>query len=304
MDIAASILAEAVRAGTPLMLATLGEIYCERSGVLNLGLDGVMTMGALAGFAATWLTGSVWIGLAAAMLVGGLFSLIHAFTSISLGVNQTVSGLALAMLGTGVSSLLGAKYVGQPLRDSLPTLQIPVLSEIPLAGGLFCHDPVVYLGIVLSILMWLILFKTRLGITVRAVGEKPEAADAAGVNVYLVRYLCVFLGGVLGGLGGAYVTLSYTPGWREGVMMGRGWIALALTIFSLWNPLGSLIGAYLFGGVEVLQFHLQEYGVPASLLGTLPYVSTIIVLVASSLGLLRKRLGAPAALGIPYRREG
>jgi simple sugar transport system permease protein len=244
------------------------------------------------------------MGLVAAMVAGGLFSLVHAFTSISLGVNQTVSGLALAMLGTGVSSLLGVKYVGQPLRDSLPILKIPVLSEIPLAGGLFCHDPVAYLGMALSIVMWLVLFKTRIGIIVRAVGEKPEAVDAAGVNVYLVRYLCVFLGGLLGGLGGAYVTLSYTPGWREGVMMGRGWIALALTIFSLWNPLGSLIGAYLFGGVEVLQFHLQEYGVPASLLGTLPYISTIIVLVASSLGLLRKRLGAPAALGIPYRREG
>jgi len=304
LDITASILAEAVKAGTPLMLATLGEVYCERSGVLNLGLDGVMTIGALTGFVATLVTGSVWIGLVSAMIAGGLFSLIHAFTSISLGANQTVSGLALAMLGTGVSSLLGAKYVGQPLTDRLPVLQIPVLSEIPFAGGFFCHDPVMYLGMVLSIAMWFILFKTRLGIVIRTVGEKPEAADAAGVNVYLIRYLCVFLGGMLGGLGGAYVTLSYTPGWREGVMMGRGWIALALTIFSLWNPIGSMLGAFLFGGVEVLQFHLQEYGVPASLLGALPYVATIIVLAVSSIGFMKKRLGAPAALGSPYRREG
>ncbi|MEM2089336.1 MAG: ABC transporter permease [Thermoproteota archaeon] len=303
MDITASILAEAVKAGTPLMLATLGEVYCERSGVLNLGLDGVMTVGALTGVAATLVTGSVWMGLVSAMIAGGLFSLIHAFTSVSLGANQTVSGLALAMLGTGVSSLLGAKYVGQPLPDRLTLIQIPVLSEIPFAGGFFYHDPVVYLGIVLSIVMWFILFKTRLGIVIRTVGEKPEAADVAGVNVYLVRYLCVFLGGMLGGLGGAYVTLSYTPGWREGVMMGRGWIALALTIFSLWNPVGSVVGAFLFGGVEVLQFHLQEYGIPASLLGALPYAATIIVLVVSSIGFMKKRLGAPAALGKPYRRE-
>ncbi|MGQ9597140.1 MAG: ABC transporter permease [Thermoproteota archaeon] len=304
MDITALILAEAIKAGTPLMFATLGEVYCERSGVLNLGLDGVMTVGALAGFVATLVTGSIWIGLFSAMVSGGLFSLIHAFTSISLGANQTISGLALAMLGTGISSLLGAKYVGLPLPDRLLVLQIPVLSEIPLIGGLFCHDPIVYTGIVLSMFMWFVLFKTRLGIVIRTVGEKPEAADTAGINVYLVRYLCAFLGGMLGGLGGAYVTLSYTPGWREGVMMGRGWIALALTIFSLWNPIGSMVGAFLFGGVEVLQFHLQEYGVPASLLGTLPYAATIIVLMMSSIGFMKKRLGAPAALGSPYRREG
>jgi ABC-type uncharacterized transport system permease subunit len=304
LDIAASILEEAVKAGTPLLLATLGEVYCERSGILNLGLDGIMTVGALAGFAATWATGSVWAGFLAAMVAGGTFSLIHAFTSISLGVNQTVSGLALTMLGTGISSLLGAKYVGLPLRDRLLPIRIPVLSETPVLGGLFRHDPLVYMSMALAIVLWYVLFKTRLGVIIRAVGEKPEAVDAAGVNVYLVRYSCVFLGGVLGGLGGAYVSLCYTPGWREDIMMGRGWIALALTIFSLWNPIGSMLGAFLFGGVEVLQFHLQDYGVPASLLGALPYVATIIVLVVSSIGFMKKRLGAPAALGSPYRREG
>lgn len=303
MDIAASILAEAIRSGTPLLLAILGEIYCERSGVLNLGLEGVMTVGALVGFVATLATGSVWIGVFSAMIAGGLFSLIHAFTSISLGANQTVSGLALTMLGTGVSSLIGGKYVGQPLPERLQAFQIPVLSEIPLVGGLFVHDPIVYLSIVLSIVMWFILFKTRIGIIIRAIGEKPEAADAAGVNVHLVRYLCVLLGGFLGGLGGAYVTLFYTPFWKEGIIRGRGWIALSLTIFSLWNPFGSIIGAYLFGGVEVLQFYLQEYRVPASLLRTLPYVTTMIVLTISSIGFVRRRLGAPAALGKPYRRE-
>ncbi|MEM1548897.1 MAG: ABC transporter permease [Thermoproteota archaeon] len=304
MDIAASLLAEAVKAGTPLLFATLGEVYCERSGVLNLGLDGIMTIGALTGFAAACITGSVWLGFLAAMVAGGVFSLIHAFTSISLGINQTVSGLAIVMLGTGISSLLGKKYVGLSLSDRLMPINIPVLSEIPVLGGLFCNDPLAYAGVVLAIVMWYILFKTRIGIIIRAVGEKPEAVDAAGINVYLMRYVCVFLSGVLGGLGGAYVSLYYTPGWREGIMMGRGWIALALTIFSIWNPIGSVFGAFLFGGVEVLQFHLQEYGIPASLLGALPYVATIIVLIVSSFGFVKKRLGAPAALGKPYRREG
>lgn len=303
MDIAASLLAESVKAGTPLLFATLGEVYCERSGILNLGLDGIMTIGALAGFAATWITGSVWLGLLVAMIAGGLFSLIHAFTSVSFGVNQTVSGLAIVMLGTGISSILGKRYVGLPLRDRLMPITIPVLSEIPVLGGLFCHDPLAYTGIVLAIVMWYVLFKTRIGVIIRAVGEKPEAVDAAGVNVYLIRYMCIFLSGVLGGLGGAYVSLYYTPGWREGIMMGRGWIALALTIFSIWNPIGCIFGAFLFGGVEVLQFHLQEYGVPASLLGALPYAVTIIVLVMSSFSFTRRRLGAPAALGKPYRRE-
>ncbi|MCS7138609.1 MAG: ABC transporter permease [Crenarchaeota archaeon] len=303
MDIAASLLAEAIKAGTPLLFATLGEVYCERSGVINLGLEGIMTIGALTGFATTFITGSIWMGFLAAMLAGGVFSLIHAFASISLGVNQTVSGLATVMLGTGISSLLGKRYVGLSLRDRLMPMTIPFLSEIPVLGGFFRHDPLAYAGIVIAIVMWYVLFKTRIGIIIRAVGEKPEAVDAAGVNVYLVRYICVFLGGVLGGLGGAYVSLYYTPGWREGIMMGRGWIALALTIFSLWNPIGSVLGAFLFGGVEVLQFHLQEYGVPASLLGALPYVVTIIVLTTSSFGFMRRKLGVPAALGKPYRRE-
>jgi simple sugar transport system permease protein len=294
----------AVPAGTPYLFSTLGEIYAERSGVLNLGIEGMMIMGAVTGFGVAMATGNPWLGILAAALVGGLLSLIHAFVSITLRANQIVSGLALTMLGLGLSGLLGKRYIGLPLRARLEEVPIPLLSEIPFLGPLlFDHDPMVYLSLVLVPVMGFILFHTRIGISIRSVGENPATADAMGVNVYRIRYLCVFVGGVLAGLGGAYLSVVYTPSWIEGMTAGAGWIAIALTIFSLWNPYRALLGAYLFGGVKVLQFRLQPLGISPNLLNTLPFILTILVLLAATGQVVRQRIGMPAALAIPYARE-
>jgi len=293
----------AIPAGTPLLLGTLGEIYAERSGVLNLGVEGMMIMGAVAGFGTTLATGNPWLGLAMAALVGGLLGLIHAFVSITLRANQVVSGLALTMFGLGLSGLIGKRYVGTPLPFRLRSFPIPVLSDIPILGPLlFQHDPLVYVSLALVPLLWLILFKTRAGISIRSVGESPATADALGVNVYLVRYLCVFLGGILAGLGGAYLSVVYAPAWIEGMTAGAGWIVIALTIFAMWSPTRALLGAYLFGGVKVLQYRLQPLGISPNLLNMLPFAFTIIVLLAGTGEVIRKRIGAPSALGIPYAR--
>jgi len=294
----------AIPAGTPLLLGTLGEIYAERSGVLNLGVEGMMIMGAVTGFGVTLTTGNVWLGIAVAALVGGLLALVHAFVSITLRANQVVSGLALTMFGSGLSGLIGKRYVGIPLPFRLRSLSIPLLSDIPILGPvLFRHDPLVYLSLALVPLLWFVLFKTRAGISIRSVGEAPATADALGVNVYLVRYLCVFFGGILAGLGGAYLSVVYAPAWVEGMTAGAGWIVIALTIFAMWSPTRALIGAYLFGGVKVLQYRLQPLGISPNLLNMLPFIFTIIVLLAGTGEVIRKRIGAPSALGIPYARE-
>jgi ABC-type uncharacterized transport system permease subunit len=294
----------AIPAGTPLLFGTLGEIYAERSGVLNLGVEGMMIMGAVTGFGVTLATGNVWIGVALAAMAGGLLGLIHAFLSITLRANQVVSGLALTMFGLGMSGLIGKRYVGIPLPCRLRVAPIPLLKEIPFLGPiLFQHDPLVYLSLLLVPLLWFVLFKTRAGISIRSVGESPATADALGVNVYLVRYLCVSLGGVLAGLGGAYLSLIYAPAWIEGMTAGAGWIVIALTIFAMWSPGRALIGSYLFGTVKVLQYRLQPLGVSPNLLNMLPFIFTIIVLLAGTGEVIRKRIGAPSALGIPYARE-
>ncbi len=294
----------AIPAGTPLLLGTLGEIYAERSGVLNLGVEGMMIMGAVTGFGVTLTTGNVWLGIAVAALVGGLLALVHAFVSITLRANQVVSGLALTMFGSGLSGLIGKRYVGIPLPFRLRSLSIPLLSDIPILGPvLFRHDPLVYLSLALVPLLWFVLFKTRAGISIRSVGEAPATADALGVNVYLVRYLCVFFGGILAGLGGAYLSVVYAPAWVEGMTAGAGWIVIALTIFAMWSPTRALVGAYLFGGVKVLQYRLQPLGISPNLLNMLPFIFTIIVLLAGTGEVIRKRIGAPSALGIPYARE-
>lgn len=293
----------AIPAGTPYLYATLGEIYAERSGVLNLGVEGMMIMGAVAGFGVTLNTGNPWLGILAAALIGGLLALVHAFASITLRVNQVVSGLALTMLGLGMSGLWGRRYVGTPLHARLRETPIPILSDIPLLGPLlFKHDVLVYLSFVLVVVMGFILFYTRPGITIRSVGENPATADAMGVNVYLVRYVCTFIGGVLAGIGGAYLSVVYTPAWIEGMTAGAGWIAIALTIFALWSPFRALFGAYLFGGVKVLQYRLQPLGISPNLLNTLPFILTILVLLAATGEVQRRRIGMPAALGIPYTR--
>ena len=292
-----------IMAGTPLLLGTLGEIFAERAGILNLGVEGMMIMGAVAGFSVTHLTGNILVGVLFAALVGGLLSLIHAFVSITLRSNQVVSGLALTMFGLGLSGLIGRNYIGIPGK-SLKVMPIPGLKHIPILGRiLFQQDPLIYLSLILVPILWFLLFRTKAGIVIRSVGEDPSVADSMGINVYLIQYLCVILGGALAGLGGAYLSLRLAPAWIEGMTAGRGWIVIALTIFAMWNPSRALIGAYLFGGVEVLQFRLQPLGIPPSLLGMLPYLATIIVLLIGAEETIKKKMGAPAALGLPYSRD-
>ncbi|HDJ26041.1 MAG TPA: ABC transporter permease, partial [Candidatus Bathyarchaeota archaeon] len=305
MDLVGHMLHVAIRSGTPLLLAALGEIFAERSGVMNLGIEGMMLIGAITGFAVALGTGQPWLGLLAACVAGLLMSLVHAFISISLYANQVVSGLALSMLGLGLSSLVGHAYVGVALPSRILPSPIPGLADLPVVGpALFYQDPIVYLALGLAVASWFVLYKTKWGIMIRATGDDPAAADAMGVNVYLVRYICVAFGGALAGLAGAYLSLVLTPAWIERMTAGRGWIAFALVIFALWDPLKAILGAYLFGATEALQFFIQaSLGVDATLLGMMPYVATILAMLVAASEVLRKRLGAPAALGKPYIRE-
>ncbi len=298
------VLRAAIPAGTPLLFGTLGEVTAERSGVLNLGVEGMMIVGAVTAFGVTQSTGNIWLGVAAAALVGGILALVHAFASITLRVNQVVSGLALTMLGLGLSGLVGKRYIGMPPRTRFAPLAVPGLSDLPIIGPLFFrYDPLVYLAIALVPVLWFILYKTRWGITLRSVGESPATADALGVNVFRVRYLAVFFGGLMAGVGGAYLSVVYTTAWIEGMTAGAGWIVIALTIFAMWDPVRALLGAYLFGGVRVLQYRLQPLGISPNLLNMLPFIFTILVLLVSAGEAMRKRIGAPEALMQPYMRE-
>jgi simple sugar transport system permease protein len=241
------------------------------------------------------------------MFAGGCLSLLHALMVITLKVNQIVSGLALTIFGTGLSSLLGASMIGMPAPVTFPKIAIPLLSSIPFIGPVvFDNDVLVYLSLVLVLAFWLLIYKTRHGLRLRAVGENPGAADAMGVNVFAFRYFYVLVGGMLAGLGGVYLSLVYNASWLDNMTAGRGWIAVALVIFATWNPVRALIGAYIFGGVEALIFHLQALNItsiPSFFLVMLPYVLTVIVLVWSTRATNRRRIGAPGALGIPYERE-
>ncbi len=299
-----SVLQATIPAGTPLLYGTLGEVTAERSGVVNLGVEGMMIMGAVTAFGVAQATGNPWLAIAAAALVGGLLSLVHAFASITLRVNQVVSGLALTMLGLGVSGMMGKRFIGMPPRVQLKPIPIPGLSEIPVLGPLlFQHDVLVYISLLLVPVLWFMFYRTRWGITLRSVGESPATADAMGINVFRVRYLAVFFGGLMAGIGGAYLSIVYAPAWIEGMTAGIGWIVIALTIFATWDPARALLGAYLFGSVRVLQFRLQALGISPPLLNTLPFILTILVLMISAGEAMRKRLGAPAALMQPYTRE-
>ncbi|MFL5732091.1 MAG: ABC transporter permease [Chloroflexia bacterium] len=301
-----TVLAAAIAAGTAILFACLGEVLCERAGVLNLGVEGMMLLGALGGFAAAQWTGNAWVGALAAMLVGGLLSLVHAFFTITLQANQIVSGLALTLFGGGLSSFLGQPLVGQPAAAKFDKLPIPVLADIPIIGPILFHqDALTYLSFLLVPLLWAFIYRTRPGLNLSAVGESPATADAMGINVAGLRYLYVVLGGMLAGLGGAAISLASNPGWTENITAGRGWIAIALVIFATWNPARAALGAYLFGGVEALQFRLQSEGTNVSpfFLNMLPYLFTIAVLVLATRETVRRRVGAPAALGLPYVRE-
>lgn len=308
-----SILAITIRAGTSLLFATIGEIFTERSGVLNLGVEGMMIMGAVCGFAAAFHTGNVWVGVVTAIMVGGLLALIHAFLTITLRADQTVSGLALTIFGSGLASFLGQRLGpgGKPLVGMIgpkfAKLPLPGLSQLPVIGmPFFQQDVLTYLLYILVPVAWFYLYKTRPGLHLRAVGENPQTADAMGVHVTGTRYLYTVIGGMLVGLGGAHLSLAYTPGWTENLTAGRGWIAIALVIFSTWDPVRAVLGAVLFGGINAVQFRLQAAGttIPAPFLGMLPYVFTILVLVIITWWeAFSKRVGAPAALGLPYVRE-
>jgi general nucleoside transport system permease protein len=301
-----AVLAAAVRAGTPVLFATLGEIFAERSGVLNLGVEGMMLVGALAGFVFTARTGNPWFGAVAAAAAGAGLGAVHAVLSVTLRANQVASGLALTIFGTGVSAFLGRGYVGVP-GTGFQAISFPLLGQLPAIGPvLFQQDPLVYLSYLAVPAAWYTLYRTRWGLQVRAVGESPEAADAMGVDVARLRFACVVLGGTLAGLGGTFLSTAYTSMWIENMTAGRGWIAVALVIFATWDPLRAAFGAYLFGGVNALQLALQATGtgVPTYLLLMAPYAFTIAVLMVASQGAARKRLGAPAALSVPYTRTG
>jgi ABC-type uncharacterized transport system permease subunit len=298
-------LRRALAYGTPLLLGTLGEIYAERSGILNLGVEGMMILGAFVGFLTAFTTGNPWLGFLMGAIVGGAASLIHAFLSISLGAIQVVSGLALTFFGLGLSGVLGQGWEGRPLKVSLTVISVPYLKDIPILGSIVFTEQniVVYAGIGFALLLWFLLFRTSWGITIRSVGENPATADALGIRVNLIRYLCAILGGVLAGMGGAYLSIVYRPSWTQGMTGGMGWIVIALTIFSVWHPLAALGGSYIFGSLFYLSFRLQPWLSP-ELLTIVPYLFTILApMLLNVHKKLRRRMGAPAALGISYRRE-
>ena len=299
MEIAESILLTIATAATPLLIAALGELVVERSGVLNLGVEGMMVMGAVCGFAAAATTGSPWIGMLAGILAGAVFSLLFGFLTLSVATNQVATGLSLTILGLGLSGMIGESFVGQA-GIRLPNLHIPGLSDIPLIGRLiFGQDPIFYISIALTFgVMWF-LFRTRTGLTLRSIGDNHGSAHALGIPVIRYRYLAVMFGGACAGLAGAHLSLVYTPQWVENMTAGRGWIALALVVFASWRPLRVLAGAYLFGAVTIGQLHAQAlgFGIPSQLLSSLPYLATIIVLVLISRNRRLTMMNTPASLG-------
>jgi len=302
MGIAESILLTIATAATPLLIASIGELVVERSGVLNLGVEGMMVMGAVCGFAAAMVTGSPWIGILAGILAGAAFSLLFAFLTLSVATNQVATGLSLTILGLGVSGMVGESFVGSA-GTKLPSLHIPVVSDIPLVGRLlFGQDPIFYMSIALTFgVMWF-LFRTRTGLTLRSIGDSHSSAHALGIPVIRYRYLAVVFGGACAGLAGAHLSLVYTPQWVENMTAGRGWIALALVVFASWRPLRVLAGAYLFGAVTIGQLHAQAlgFGIPSQLLSSLPYLATIVVLVLISRNRRLTMMNTPASLGLAF----
>jgi simple sugar transport system permease protein len=312
------ILQAGVTTGTVLLFATLGEIFAERSGVMNLGVEGMMLIGAMTAFSVAVKTGNALLGLVMAMLVAGLISQIHAFIAIALQADQVVSGLSLTFLGTGISLVFGEGLSKAGTISLLPVYTIPLLSQIPILGSIFFTNQsiLVYVGYLLTPAAWYFINRTRPGLHLRAVGEYPSAADALGINVFRTRYLYVFVGGLLAGLAGATISLAISPGWfSELTTGGQGWIAVGLVIFAQWDPFRAMGGAYAFGALRRLILDIQG---PTTIFGLknafyynpylgfflqmLPYAFTVIVLVIGSREAMRKRLGAPAALGNPYIR--
>jgi simple sugar transport system permease protein len=312
------ILSAGVATGTVLLFAALGEIFAERSGVLNLGVEGMMLIGAMSAFSVANSTGNAWLGILVAMIAAGLISQIHAYIVITLQADQVVSGLALTFVGTGISLVLGEGLSKAGTVAQIPSLSLPLLSQIPFLGPIFFTNQsiLVYLGYLITPLAWYYINHTRPGLHLRAVGEYPSAADALGINVFQMRYGYVFVGGMFAGLGGAALSLAISPGWfSELTTNGQGWIAVGLVIFAQWDPIRAAFGSYAFGALRRLILDIQG---PLTLFGLdnpfyynsylgfflqmLPYAFTVIVLVIGSRESIRKRLGSPAALGNPYIR--
>lgn len=302
MDAYALLFASTLSAGTVLALAALGLLINEKSGIVNLGAEGMMLCAAIAGFAATVHTGNTWMGFGAGMLAGALLAAIFGGLVIWFNTNQYATGLALSLFGAGFSAFVGLGYVQAKLPE-LPKYSIPGLADLPLVGpALFTLHPLVYGAIVLAALMVWFLYRTRAGLVLRSVGESPSSAHALGYPVRRIRLMAVMFGGAMCGLAGAFISVVYTPLWVENMVSGRGWIALALTTFATWRPARVLLGAYLFGGVTMLQFHLQATGVqvPSQILSMLPYLATIVVLVLISRNPTWIRANMPASLGKPF----
>ncbi|GGF05847.1 ABC transporter permease [Aliidongia dinghuensis] len=302
-DTLVSLLATTLTAATPLLLAAIGELVVERAGVLNLGVEGMMLTGAVSGFAAMALTGSHALALLAAILAGMGLAAVFGFLVLTLMSNQVATGLALTIFGTGLSALIGTGFTGEPV-PALPKLMLPGLSTLPILGKLFEQDALVYFAVFAVAAVAWFLRSTRAGLVLRAVGEADLSAHSIGYPVLRIRFLAILFGGAMAGLGGAYLSLAYTPMWVENMTAGRGWIALAIVVFAAWRPWRAAGGAYLFGGVTVLQLYLQGSGllpIPPQLLSMLPYLGTILVLTLISSGPFRRRFSPPACLGKPFR---
>ena len=298
MDALAALVASAIIAGTPLMLASLGLLVNEKSGVINLGSEGMMLVAAITGFAAALTSGSLALGFIAGALSGMLLSGFFAWLTVWLGANQVATGLALSLFGVGASAYMGIDYVGATLSSE--RFAIPILRDIPFLGqALFRQHPMVYLSMVLCLAIFWFLQRTRAGLILRAVGESPASAHSLGYSVRRIRLAALLFGGACCGLAVAFMSLVYTPMWVEGMVAGRGWIALALTTFATWRPLRVMLGAYLFGGITILTYHMQALGVPVAsqILSMLPYLATILVLVLISRNANWIRLNMPASLG-------
>lgn len=315
LDFFTRLLAATLAMGTSLTYATLGEVYTEKTGILNLGMEGTMLMGALAGFATAFNTGNLFLALLVAMAVGAMLSLLHAFLCITMRANQVVAGLAITMFGTGLANFLGQRLgpaannhnlTGMNLASKFDNISIPGLCQIPVIGALFDVSILTYALYLLLPFAWFFLYKTKHGMVVRAVGENPRTAAAMGISVSKIRYLYTTIGGMFAGLGGACLSLSFIPSWNEGMTGGKGWIVIALVIFSAWNPGRVVIGTLVFGGITSLQFSLQAAGfkmvIPAQFLGFSPYLITLLVLTAMTIINQKKRgsFASPTALGTAF----
>jgi len=315
MDFITKLLAATIAMGTSLTFATIGEIYTEKTGVLNLGMEGTMLMGALTAFASTLASGSLYVGLVVAMLTGGMLSLIHAFLCVTMRANQVVSGLAITMFGTGLANFLGQRLgpvsnnynlVGMNLPKKFDNIAIPLLKDIPVLGAFFDVSILTYLLYLIIPFAWFFMYKTKHGLAIRAVGESPKTAAAMGLSVSRLRYLYTIIGGMFAGLGGACLSLSFTPSWNDGMTGGKGWIVIALVIFATWNPGKAVIGTLVFGGITSLQFSLQAAGIkmviPTQFLAFAPYLITFFTLSVMTI-LNQNRKGAfasPSALGLSF----